>query len=269
VLRAKRSAAALRASLARRRGILESDQIRLLSTDSGRHRPSIISPASVPSNPNSSRLLADLILGALLGLVLVLGLVGILETLRPTLIGGDAVARELDTPLLGTLPRGTDTDRPPAEAAPIAGRLRLAAEASEVQQVGLLDVGGGVDLSKLAEWLDAMAVEPALGREPALLGAFRGAQGAPARNDEPGGHDRVGLQIRPFSPESASLNHGVVRALVLVAPSTLKKAELGDVSHLLRVTRLPLLGLITYKPSGRRGQTGPVSPARARVENGS
>jgi capsular polysaccharide biosynthesis protein len=270
-LRAKRNAEArLRASLARQRAVLESDQISLLSTDSGRHKPSIISPASVPSDPNSSRALADMILGALLGLILGIGLAGILETLRPTLIGRDAVARELDTPLLGSLSGDPNPDRSLREAAAIAGRLRLAAEASGVQQVGLLDVGGEVDLSELAEWLDAIAVEPELEHEPEFVGAlFRGAPGATAKNDEAGDHARVGLQIRPFSPESATLNHGVVRALVVVAPATLKKAELVDVSHLLRVTRLPMLGLITYKRSRRPGQTGTDSAAYPRVEIGS
>ena len=270
VLRAKRSAAAsLRASLARRRAVLESDQISLLSTDSGRHKPSIISAASVPSDPNSSRLLADMILGALLGLVLGIGLAGIRETLRPTLIGGDAVARELDTPLLGSLSGEPNTDGSSlAEAAPIAARLKLAAEASKVQQVGLLDVGGEFDLSKLAEQLDAMAVEPELEREPALVGTFRVAQGAPAMTHEAADHAHVGLRIRPFSPESATLNHGVVRALVVVAPATLKKAELVDVSHLLRVTRLPLLGLITYKRSPRRGRTASESAPPTGVEIG-
>jgi len=71
------------------------------------------------------------------------------------------------------------------------------------------------------------------------------------------------LLIRPFSLETGSLNPSTSAGLVLVSPSSVKKADLADVSHLLRVTPLRLLGLLVYEPSrspGRRA-TGAVVDA--------
>jgi hypothetical protein len=42
--------------------------------------------------------------------------------------------------------------------------------------------------------------------------------------------------------------------LVLVSPTGLPKADLVDVGHLLRVTPMPLLGLIVYRPARLLGR---------------
>jgi len=92
--------------LAQQRGALESQRVSLVSTGALNHTPSIISPAAQPRRADPSGQLPDIILGALLGLIVGVGLAGLLETIRPTLVGADAVAREFDAPLLGTLSDG-------------------------------------------------------------------------------------------------------------------------------------------------------------------
>ena len=42
------------------------------------------------------------------------------------------------------------------------------------------------------------------------------------------------------------MRHGIV----LVSPNAVKRSELADVSALLKVSRLPLLGVITYDREG-------------------
>ena len=300
--RAKRNEAArLRDFLAQQRSVLESQRAHLLATDALRPKPSIINVATPPGRPDPSRRLADLVLGGLLGLVLGVGLAALAETFRPRLVGGNALAREFDTPLLGTLGSNPDEDRALQESAQIAGRLRLAAEGEHVRSVSLLALGPPVDLGPLAETLDGLlgplaeVLDVLLG-DPHhdLAGTLEGSGTGPARSAQallprarflvpaygrvyatreskgfsaPLGESRPHLEapptnvangprhefrVRPFGLDNGSLTSGEGTGLVLVAPTTLKRTELVAASHLLRVTRLPLLGLITYKPSPLR-----------------
>jgi capsular polysaccharide biosynthesis protein len=223
VLRSRRnSAERSRDFLAQRRGVLESERVSLLSTDALRPKPSIISRANLPEHADSSHRAQDLVLGGLFGLVFGLGLAGLIETFRPTLVGGDALANELDTPLLGTLP--SDAEEAWLATNSVGARLRLAAEAARLPNVGLLAIGPDTDLGNLAERL-----------EEASAGARIGAVH----------HGQPGFRVGPFDLHNPSLNGGGT-GLVLVSPTKLKKADFAEISHLLRVTPVPLLGLITY-----------------------
>lgn len=239
-LRARRDAATRsRDFLAQQRGVLESERVSLLSTNALRPKPSIISPATVPEHADASHWLSYLVLGTFLGLILGVGWAGLIEVIRPTLVGSDVLARELDTPLLGTLPNEPDADISEA-LPPVTARLWLAAEAAGVETVGLFPAAPGLDLSGFAERLEAIP--------PGALD--------PQHNAVAMDHARPGLRIRPFSlhDSSADVQGGV--GLVLVAPTEMKKAELIDVGQLLRLTPVPLLGLVTYTPqsSRRRGR---------------
>jgi capsular polysaccharide biosynthesis protein len=263
-----------RDSLAQQRGVLESERVSLLSTDALRPRPSIISQAIPPAEADSSGRVPDMVLGALLGLILGVGLAGLIETVRPTLVGEEAVAKELDTPLFGLLPGEPNREHAGLELAGIAARIRLAAEAAGIRRVGLLPAGPPVDVHLLAGRLDALASDPTSGRgtlEAPL--ASRGGSSA-AGELEPATAEvreqaqllveaamkKVGalpvlrmpptVRITPFAVQIPSLNGGGT-GLILVAPATLKRADLADTVHLLRVTPLPLLGLIAYTRSRR------------------
>lgn len=280
LLKKRDAAARLRDFLAQQRGVLESERVNLLSTTALRPKPQIISPAPLPRHPDPSRLLPDVILGSLLGFLLGVGLVGLLETIRPTVVGGDALAREFATPLLGTFPSDPDEDDARQDLARVAARLRHAAEAVDIEQIGLVGIVEDVDMRRLAERLEgaqaglnsvsaeADDAELAQTAETAARGSTRrearrvgesSTAGRASRADRGGAR----LLIRPFSLEAGSLNPSTSAGLVLVSQSSVKKADLADVRHLLMVTPFHLLGLLVYDPArspGRRA-TGAVVDA--------
>ena len=220
---------ALRISLGQQRSVLEGERVSLLSTEALRPKPSIISPATLPTHADSSHWLPYLVLGALLGLVLGVGGAGLLETIRPTLVGSDALARAFETPLLGSLRREDDADG----LRRITPRLFVAAEVAGVGTVNLVATDPAVDLSRLANGLEAAPAD-----------AF-----GPPRSPR---DTHSGLRIRPFNLRDSSPEVPGGVGLVVVSPTALKKTELMDVSHLLSVASLPLLGLLTYSPSSSR-----------------
>jgi capsular polysaccharide biosynthesis protein len=258
-LRAERARAIqLSDSLIRQRGTLEVQQSSVLSSESVRPKATIISRAGPPTAADSSRFLADVVLGALLGLVLGVGVAGIIETFRPTLVGGDALAREFRAPLLGTLTNEPDESGALQDEG-IGMRLRLAAEAASLLKVSLVPIGPQVNVGPLAEWLEAASSEDVpelVVAEPELAESVGAVPGRPWRvaiGAHAGAPAHPAVRVRPFDVQnaSASLNNGTPGGLVFVLPTTVKKGELMDAGHLLTVSRLPLLGLITY-PCRRR-----------------
>jgi len=260
-LRAERNRATqLSDSLLQQRGSLEVQRNGVLSNDSLRPKPTIISRAGPPTGSDSSRFLADVVLGALLGLILGVGVAGSIETFRPTLVGGDALATEFRAPLLGTLTSEPDEWEALLDATGIGMRLRLAAEAATLRKVGLVSVGPQVNVGPLAERLEAAScekdselavAEPELA-EPVEAAVPRRAWTV-ATEVLTGARARPAFRVRPFDVQNASLNNGSRGGLVLVLPRTVKKSEVMEAGHLLTVSRLPLLGLITY-PRRRRAR---------------
>ena len=191
---------------------------------------------------------------------------GIIETFRPTLVGGDALAREFRAPLLGTLTNEPDEWDAVQDETGIGMRLRLAAEAAALLKVSLVPIGPQVNVGPLAEWLEAASSEKVSDLAVAEIelaepvGAVPGRPWRVAIGAHAGAHARPAVRVRPFDVQnaSASLNNGSPGGLVLVLPTTVKKGELMDAGHLLTVSRLPLLGLITY-PRRRRAR----GPGRA------
>jgi capsular polysaccharide biosynthesis protein len=259
-LRAERARAIqLSDSLVQQRGALEVQRTGVLSSESVRPKATIISRAGAPTAADSSRFFADVVLGALLGLILGVGVAGIIETFRPTLVGGDALAREFRAPLLGTLTNEPDDWGALQDETGIGMRLRLAAEAAALLKVSLVPIGPQVNVGPLAEWLEAASSEDGaelVVAEPGLAEPVEAVPGRPWRvaiGAHAGAPAHPAVRVRPFDVQnaSASLNNGTPGGLVLVLPTTVKKGELMDAGHLLTVSRLPLLGLITY-PRRRR-----------------
>ena len=109
---------------------------------------SVIAPAVKPALPDPSRLPLDLILGSLAGLIIGVGLAALLETLRPTLVGREAIERALGAPVLGVMPDGASTV---GEVLALSTRLRRAAEGAKATTAVLWS--GGEDLRDVARRL--------------------------------------------------------------------------------------------------------------------
>jgi hypothetical protein len=72
-----------------------------------------------------------------------------------------------------------------------------------------------------------------------------------------------GLEIHPVSLEESELDGRRQRAVVLVSPTSLKRAELLALDRRLSLMSSTLLGLITYQ--GPHARRWPWSEARDRV----
>ena len=230
------------------RSSLESQRISLLSASAVQRYPSVLSAATLPRTADSSGIVTDLVLAIFLGLVVGIGISSVIESLRPKLIGGYAVARELDAPLLGTLSTQPG-EASQAEVEPLALRVRLAGKAAGLPNIRIVPVRDGTDLGSLARLLDDRSgvsaddggLHPASSPsslEPAVVGREGGASG-PVTTDAP-------YRIRAFDPESVLMN-GARIGLVLVSPDRLAKSELEAATHLLRVAPGQLLGVVTYR----------------------
>jgi capsular polysaccharide biosynthesis protein len=225
---------------AQQRSVLESERISVLSSDALRPKASVISAASLPTKHDSSALGQEMILGALLGLVLGIGIAGLIETFRPTVVGSDSLAREFDTPLLGAIPTGKD-DGAWNMLGHIGLRLRLAAEGVGAHSVGLVAVGQDVELGLLAATLDELVNRISPSATAQHVAALEGGGAAVSSDTEVVSKCRV----RPFGLLDARPDANT--ALVLVSADVATKDEIDAVSHLLRVAGSPLLGLITYE----------------------
>ena len=251
-----------RDGLTQQRTVLESERVRALSTDALRPAPSIISPATAPRQPDPSKRLPDMALAALLGLILGAGFAALVEALRPTLIGGEVLARELDTPLIGTITRASQGDHI-EDVVAVMGRLQLAASARGVDSIGLVAARRGLDLDGLAKRMDAVGFSSSV--LTSLVGGTAGEAGA-----EEGAPSSTSFRVRPFNAQQLALSNGGATGLVLVSPPALKKTELDDVMHLLRMSPAPLVGVITYSPQPghqQRGRTASDRPLIRHVEH--
>jgi len=253
-----RADAASRSLLEQQRTALQIEQANILAAMATQPKPSIISPAAKPRSADSAPALPYLILGAILGLVIGVGAAAAVEIVRPTIVGGVALAREFGTQYIGTT---ADDDLP--------FRVGTVAATAALPIVGLVSIRpkvGDADLYYLADLL---------GNEAPTTAAKSAAGGASATKSIRGrGTTAARTQYVPFFemiPGAATGETG----LLLVAPKTLLKAEILEVNELLSLLRHPVLGLITHEPSRSRGEreresapvavTGPSAVPKGRV----
>lgn len=256
--------------LAQQRSVAEAARVNLLASDALTPKPSIISQASAPSSADESRLLPDLLLGVLLGLMVGIGFAGLVEFLRSTVTGGSDLARAFDAPLLGTL--GESLDDADSEATGIAARLALSAEAAGVTTVNLLAVGRPADLDAIAFGLQAGSVSVDESEEEDALAwtaegqAVAGTRATTAarvgRDVRIAPVDASGLSLKPFG--AATSGEGERKGLVVVSPLTVNKREIEEAVKLIERTSLPLLGLIATAQQSRM-RRAPKSLAEPRM----
>jgi capsular polysaccharide biosynthesis protein len=187
-------------------------------------KPAVVESAEVPLKMDPSRLPLNLALGGLLGLVLGVGVAGVLESLRPTIVGPRALARAAGAPMLGVLDHQPDSHES-RDVAIVATRLQLAAAVAEVDTVALITVGMSFDLQA---FLDSL--------HKALAAAFLKGAREPRR-----------LVIESFNLAVLDGDYRAGLGLMLVAPTVLPKSELDAVGDVLSITGWPLLGVIAYR----------------------
>jgi capsular polysaccharide biosynthesis protein len=231
--------------LTQQRGILQSESASLLTVSGDRPTPAIISAAAPGlATAAGTGTGPSVMLGGLLGLVLALAVVALLETIRPTLVGGESVARELGVPHLGRFSVDSEGHVDGAAATDSSYPLAEAARRAGVANVDLLGVGSTVDLALIAKTLGS-----------AVAGRQNGGGGSAA-------HVGRGLTIRPFGPRGVAEGKGT--GIVVIVPSVLAKTALTSVTDFVGTNPWPLLGVLSYKPTthwwrtllGRRGAGG-------------
>jgi capsular polysaccharide biosynthesis protein len=190
-------------------------------------------------------------LGALFGLVL--GVVGaaLLEALRPTMVGKEAIAAELGAPVLGVLRGGTRS----RDVSLVRWQLAAQAKRIGVGVVQLAGAGPSIDLLALSA---ALAAPGEASNRLVLARAWRGWK---VRGQAHDGHSSD-LTSRFLLPGGSNLEIGVfdqttalsvfpngVTGLVVVTPTAIKRTALEPMKNLLTVTGWPPLGVITYRRS--------------------
>jgi capsular polysaccharide biosynthesis protein len=206
-----------------------------LSTGGSRPAPTVIERASVPLQPDPSRLLVDMALAFLGGLLLGVAAASALEIFRPSLTGGEAIAEALGVPVLGWIPDPTGT---------LPRRLRQVATAAEIGAVELIGAGDAPGLPALAKSLRAQ-----LGPDQA-------------------GRKRLAVYATNDVPTRYRNGHTQSCGLVVVAPERLQRAALAPISDLVSNSGRTLLGVITHRPdrpAPKPAKRIKVSPAPKRL----
>jgi capsular polysaccharide biosynthesis protein len=225
-----------RDELERTRLLREAQLSAVLVEGASRRPPQVIDPAVPPGRPDPKHEVPTAALGAFLGALVGICLAALVESLRPTLSGSDAIADALGVPMLGSMP--IDGDAPAEEILRPAMKVRFAATAARARTVELVPIGPTIDLSPLS---DAMEALNAPGRDE------RTTAGA-------NGHitvHRFGVDL-PAPPSSHGTKGSAVSALVAVAPSTIKRSDLREIGDLQALTSWPLDGLLTYERRRRK-----------------
>jgi hypothetical protein len=280
-----------RTNLVDQKSALETGRSQLSANDAMLPEASVIDPAVVPTNANPSRIPHDLALGILLGLTLGIFAAAVIESLRPSLVGGDAIARALGAPLIGTLvcAPGRGDCISGKRLIALAARLQLVATRARLRSVALLSVKPDVEPTDLTDRLQRMvrvlhgssgSRPPSPSRSagivaPASVGASglnvlrllyniddhetaaasSGVNQSDVKDTRPTGP----LDLRVLSIADPLIDDDVqATGFVLIVPSPIASAELKPAVDALALTGRPLLGAIVYPRRSRRRRDLPV-----------
>ncbi len=230
-----------RTDLVQTLGSLESQQATMQSAQSARAEGTVVD-SSGPAVRVAGRLVPDIALGGLLGLLAGIAVASLIETFRPTLVGRDALARNLGAPVLAEVHGAGTADTDLAEA---AMHLELAAVAARVHRVELLPMRRQQDVEPMA----AVLARSVHGLEVDVV---------TRRATAPGGADDEQAAERRLDTDDAE-GTGVV----LVTPKVVRVSELSRVVEFFTISGWQLLGLIVVpaRPSlfrwGQRRETAP------------
>jgi capsular polysaccharide biosynthesis protein len=213
------------AQLTQERSDLASERESVIGQDALRPQALVVDPAHVPVAADPPHQVQDVALGMLLGLVVGIGLAASIETFTPTLVGAEAVAREVGAPVLAELPRAnrksTAFQRKLED-----NRVRLAAGFARMGAFEMADLGPVIRFTDVA-----------------LLASRLSDPNGAARVRVTGGEH---LEVRSVADVDDTISSG----LVVVAPTVLKKRNLQWVASSLQTGELDLFGVVTYPPTG-------------------
>jgi len=218
--------------LSQERSDLGSERESVTVQDALRPQPTVVDPAHEPVAPDPSRRLQDLALGALLGLVVGIGIAATIETITPTLVGAEAVAREVGAPVLAELPRAngnsTAFQRELAD-----NHVRLAAGFVRMGAFELADLGPVTMFTDVA-LLASRLSDPIRAARVRVTG---------------GDH----LEVRSVRrPRGGVVDDGTTSSgLVVVTPTVVKRRNLHWVASSLQTGDLKPFGVVTYPSTGR------------------
>lgn len=244
-----------RADLVAQLGSLHSEHA-TLEADHSAHAQGAVLDVATPADRVAGRLVPDLALGGLLGLLAGIALASLIETFRPTLVGRDALARNLGAPVLAEVRGASSAESDLAEA---AMHIELAAVAAGLDRVGLLSMRRQLDVGPMAEIL-AQSVR---GLDIDVI-TRRGTAARPRRSDQDG------PDVTDPGSSSADRADAVrVTGVVLVTPKVVQVSELSRIVEFFTISGWPLLGLIVVparrSPLGLRIVRQPAAGDASRV----
>jgi capsular polysaccharide biosynthesis protein len=237
------------------KGTLQSEEGSLLSAAATRPEAQVISPAVLPRSPDPSVAFPDIALGALLGLVLGTGLAALLETLKPRFRGGDALARELGIPYLGSISQVVEDGSPQWRLEPVALVLRLAAQRAGVTNISLFTTNPVPYTPDIAAEMeeagnrDATVPTPPVEQLSADPVRYPGRDLAGSKDEDPpfpGAYHSPTMRVRPAGVAFPAVSSRRSRdGIAVVTPISLTRPQVLGVGRLLSVMPVPVLGLIT------------------------
>jgi len=133
---------------------LSGDRDRLAEEAAAAGHSTVVATAVRPTTADPRGLASKLAVAGLLGLLIGLIVVGLNETLRPSVSGANRVARLLEVPVLGRVARD------PTTLADIGRRIRLAARRAGVSTVVLSRANGAVLPPELVDRIEAATLRP-------------------------------------------------------------------------------------------------------------
>ena len=234
--------------LARAQGIaaqqlaaLEASRNELLTQNALRPAASVVSSAIRPTAADPRNLVLNLILAGFGALIFVVGLAGLIETFGPTVVGGDAIARVLQTAHLGTIPHRPDRAQPAEDLEAVAGRLRLVTAGLARRQVALLTGDDGVEPAVLVRQLNAAVSVPVAETQ------YVAAGGRSATHAVASARDVSKISVYSLGASTRGANGARPGALVFVLPTAVKRSRLDELAALAQAADVPIAGVITYR----------------------
>lgn len=230
-------------------------------------------PGSATVLPSSKKQV--IALSAVFGVIVGIMVIALIESLDPTVIGGEALTSELGTPVLGEISgrRGRSSE---AQLARLGWGLRMRAGRAGARTVALTAAASDVDLRPLSEALqETLDVLPEGLRTHEQQADATTADPSPERPSSfptgPTGGEPQMLRLKvavldPSNRRWADLEAAV--GVVVVSPTSIKRADLRQTEELLTTSGWPILGLITYPAPGLPRLLGGIRTTTRAMQRG-